>query len=116
MANPAPGYQKKPEHRVDLLSETRRVRVTFDTGSRSVVVRVSRWPKRLAVSSESVELIKIATCVRDGSCLSVDLGSFERPPRLHLSLRYRHSAATEAVARQLNSALDHWRSLLLPPV
>jgi len=29
MANPAPGYEKKPEHRVDLLPETRRVRVTF---------------------------------------------------------------------------------------
>jgi uncharacterized protein (DUF427 family) len=29
MANPAPGYAKKPEHRVDLLPETRRVRVTF---------------------------------------------------------------------------------------
>jgi uncharacterized protein (DUF427 family) len=29
MANPAPGYQTKPEHRVDLLPETRRVRVTF---------------------------------------------------------------------------------------
>ena len=29
MANPAPGYLKKPEHRVDLLPETRRVRVTF---------------------------------------------------------------------------------------
>ena len=29
MANPAPGYAKKPEHRVDLLSESRRVRVTF---------------------------------------------------------------------------------------
>ena len=29
MANPAPGYQKKPQHRVDLLPETRRVRVTF---------------------------------------------------------------------------------------
>ena len=29
MANPAPGYQKKPEHRVDLRPETRRVRVTF---------------------------------------------------------------------------------------
>jgi uncharacterized protein (DUF427 family) len=29
MANPAPGYQKKPEHRVDLLPEIRRVRVTF---------------------------------------------------------------------------------------
>lgn len=29
MANPAPGYATKPEHRVDLLSETRRVRVTF---------------------------------------------------------------------------------------
>ena len=30
MANPAPGYAKKPEHRVDLLPETRRVRVVFD--------------------------------------------------------------------------------------
>ena len=29
MANPAPGYEKKPEHRVDLLPEARRVRVTF---------------------------------------------------------------------------------------
>ena len=29
MPNPAPGYAKKPEHRVDLLSESRRVRVTF---------------------------------------------------------------------------------------
>ena len=29
MANPAPGYKNKPEHRVDLLPETRRVRVTF---------------------------------------------------------------------------------------
>jgi len=29
MANPAPGYATKPEHRVDLLRETRRVRVTF---------------------------------------------------------------------------------------
>ena len=29
MANPAPGYANKPEHRVDLLPETRRVRVTF---------------------------------------------------------------------------------------
>jgi uncharacterized protein (DUF427 family) len=29
MANPAPGYQNKPEHRVDLLPETHRVRVTF---------------------------------------------------------------------------------------
>jgi uncharacterized protein (DUF427 family) len=29
MANPAPGYLKKPEHRVDLLPESRRVRVTF---------------------------------------------------------------------------------------
>ncbi|HVB17819.1 MAG TPA: DUF427 domain-containing protein [Stellaceae bacterium] len=29
MANPAPGYATKPEHRVDLLPETRRVRVTF---------------------------------------------------------------------------------------
>ena len=29
MANPAPGYAKKPEHRVDLLPEARRVRVTF---------------------------------------------------------------------------------------
>lgn len=29
MANPAPGYASKPEHRVDLLPEARRVRVTF---------------------------------------------------------------------------------------
>ena len=29
MANPAPGYRNKPEHRVDLLPESRRVRVTF---------------------------------------------------------------------------------------
>jgi len=29
MANPAPGYGTKPEHRVDLLPEARRVRVTF---------------------------------------------------------------------------------------
>ena len=29
MANPAPGYATKPEHRVDLLSESRRVRVTL---------------------------------------------------------------------------------------
>jgi uncharacterized protein (DUF427 family) len=29
MANPAPGYASKPEHRVDLLPETRRIRVTF---------------------------------------------------------------------------------------
>ena len=29
MANPAPGYAAKPEHRVDLLPEARRVRVTF---------------------------------------------------------------------------------------
>ena len=29
MANPAPGYATKPEHRVDLVAETRRVRVTF---------------------------------------------------------------------------------------
>ncbi len=29
MANPAPGYAKNPEHRVDLLPETRRVRVSF---------------------------------------------------------------------------------------
>jgi uncharacterized protein (DUF427 family) len=29
MANPAPGYASKPEHRVDLLPETRRVRVVF---------------------------------------------------------------------------------------
>lgn len=29
MANPAPGYAKKPEHRVDLLPEARRVRVTY---------------------------------------------------------------------------------------
>ena len=29
MANPAPGYASKPAHRVDLLPETRRVRVTL---------------------------------------------------------------------------------------
>src|ERR1700688_1037720 len=29
MPNAAPGYATKPEHRVDLLPETRRVRVTF---------------------------------------------------------------------------------------
>jgi uncharacterized protein (DUF427 family) len=29
MANPAPGYATKPEHRVDLLPEARRVRVMF---------------------------------------------------------------------------------------
>src|SRR4051812_49893540 len=29
MANPAPGYANKPEHRVDLLPESRRGRVTF---------------------------------------------------------------------------------------
>lgn len=29
MANPAPGYAKKPDHRVDLLPEARRVRVTL---------------------------------------------------------------------------------------
>jgi uncharacterized protein (DUF427 family) len=29
MPNPAPGYATKPEHRVDLLPENRRVRVTF---------------------------------------------------------------------------------------
>jgi uncharacterized protein (DUF427 family) len=29
MANPAPGYATKPEHRVDLVPEARRVRVTF---------------------------------------------------------------------------------------
>jgi uncharacterized protein (DUF427 family) len=29
MANPAPGYETKPEHRVDLVPETQRVRVTF---------------------------------------------------------------------------------------
>src|SRR5207247_4492830 len=29
MANPAPGYAEKPEHRDDLLPETRQVRVTF---------------------------------------------------------------------------------------
>ena len=29
MANPAPGYAEKPEHRVDLLPETRQVRVSF---------------------------------------------------------------------------------------
>jgi uncharacterized protein (DUF427 family) len=29
MANPAPGFASKPDHRVDLLPEKRRVRVTF---------------------------------------------------------------------------------------
>jgi uncharacterized protein (DUF427 family) len=29
MANPAPGYTQKPEHRVDLIPDPRRVRVTF---------------------------------------------------------------------------------------
>ena len=29
MANPAPGYANKPEHRVDLLPDKRRVRVTL---------------------------------------------------------------------------------------
>jgi uncharacterized protein (DUF427 family) len=29
MANPAPGYAKNPEHRVDILPEARRVRVTL---------------------------------------------------------------------------------------
>jgi uncharacterized protein (DUF427 family) len=29
MTNPAPGYATKPDHRVDLLPEARRVRVTF---------------------------------------------------------------------------------------
>jgi uncharacterized protein (DUF427 family) len=29
MANPAPGYATKPDHRVNLLPEARRVRVTF---------------------------------------------------------------------------------------
>ncbi len=29
MANPAPGYATKPEHRVDLLPDARRLRVTF---------------------------------------------------------------------------------------
>lgn len=29
MANPAPGYASKPEHRVGLLPETKRLRVTF---------------------------------------------------------------------------------------
>jgi len=29
MANPAPGYQTKPDHRVDLIRDDRRVRVTF---------------------------------------------------------------------------------------
>jgi uncharacterized protein (DUF427 family) len=29
MANPAPGYAQKPEHRVDLIPDPRRVRVTF---------------------------------------------------------------------------------------
>ena len=30
MANPAPGYATKPEHRVDLIPETRRLRVMFN--------------------------------------------------------------------------------------
>ena len=30
MANPAPGYATKPDHRVDLLPDTRRMRVTLD--------------------------------------------------------------------------------------
>ena len=30
MANPAPGYAKKPEHRVDLVPDKRRLRVTFN--------------------------------------------------------------------------------------
>lgn len=29
MANPAPGHAQKPEHRVDLVPESRRVRVSF---------------------------------------------------------------------------------------
>jgi uncharacterized protein (DUF427 family) len=29
MANPAPGYANKPDHRVDLLPEKRRIRVSF---------------------------------------------------------------------------------------
>ena len=29
MANPAPGYANKPEHRVDLLPESKHIRVTF---------------------------------------------------------------------------------------
>ena len=29
MSNPAPGYATKPDHRVDLLPESKRVRVTF---------------------------------------------------------------------------------------
>ncbi|HTV89263.1 MAG TPA: DUF427 domain-containing protein [Stellaceae bacterium] len=29
MANPAPGYASKPDHRVDLVPETRRICVTF---------------------------------------------------------------------------------------
>jgi uncharacterized protein (DUF427 family) len=29
MANPAPGYAQKPEHRVDIVPEARRVRVTY---------------------------------------------------------------------------------------
>ena len=30
MANPAPGYATKPDHRVDLLPDARRMRVTLD--------------------------------------------------------------------------------------
>jgi uncharacterized protein (DUF427 family) len=29
MANPAPGFSRKPDHRIDLLPERRRVRVSF---------------------------------------------------------------------------------------
>ena len=36
MVNPAPGYAKKPEHRVDLLPETRRVRESAPTHIKKV--------------------------------------------------------------------------------
>ena len=50
MANPAPGYATKPEHRVDLLPEARRVRVTFagaviaDTGAALRVEETGHGP------------------------------------------------------------------------
>jgi uncharacterized protein (DUF427 family) len=43
MANPAPGFAQKPDHRVDLLPEGRRVRVTFG----SVVIADSRAALRI---------------------------------------------------------------------
>ena len=49
-ANPAPGWEKKPEHRVDLRPESRRVRVTFggvtvaDTGQALRVEETGHGP------------------------------------------------------------------------